>query len=194
MSRRAPRFRSCFFSLLLFWGGLSLGSSACAVSRDAIKDKLELSTQAYARAMRWGDWDAASAYVPEESAVAYIQRGESLREEVKVVDQELLALKYEPERGAALVRYELSWQRDREIVVRSTMLEEDWIFHSGKWYLVSHRRVSGEALELVGEVKGAGRKGRFSDPLLPGKQAFLRLRKKKDEKRKRASGDKALSR
>lgn len=152
--------------------------SGCAVSRNAIKDKLERSTQAYARATRWGDWDAAANYVPEEKAGAYASRGESLREDVTVVDRELLSLKYSPEKASAQVRYALSWQRDREIVVRDTVLEEAWVFYSGKWYLVSHARLSGEPFELIGETKGPDPAKRFKDPLLPGRQAFLALRKK----------------
>lgn len=165
---------------------LSLGSlpSGCAVSRDAIKDKLETSTQAYARATRWGDWDAAANYVPEESAPEYARRGESLREDVTVVDRELLSLKYQPEKASATVRYSLSWQRDREIVVRDTVLEEGWVFFAGKWYLVAHKRLSGEPLELMGEAKTPNPDKRFSDPLLPGRQAFIQARKKEQDKAK----------
>lgn len=169
------------------------------MSRDAIKDKLELSTQAYARATRWGDWDAAANYVPEESAPEYARRGESLREDVTVVDRELLSLKYQPEKASATVRYSLSWQRDREIVVRDTVLEEDWVFFAGKWYLVAHERLSGEPLELMGETKSLDPEKRFSDPLLPGKQAFIKARKKaeekaKNEKRKKPPQKKTLAR
>lgn len=153
-----------------------------------MKDKLELSTQAYARAMRWGDWDAAANYVPDESAKAYTERGESLRQEVTVVDRELLSLKYAPEKASATVRYELSWQRDAEIVIQDTVLEETWAFFAGKWYLVEHERVSGEPLELMGEQGETETKGRFADPLLPGRVAFLKARKKaaaKDQAKKK---------
>lgn len=162
-------------------------SSGCAVSRDAIKDKLETSTQAYARAWRWGDWDAAANYVPEESAPEYAKRGESMREDVTVVDRELLSLKYQPEKASAQVRYSLSWQRDREIVVRDSVLEESWVFHGGKWYLVEHARVSGEPLELMGELPSFEKARRFRDPLLPGKQNFIKHRKKEEAQAKASS-------
>lgn len=162
-----------------------------------MKDKLETSTQAYARAMRWGDWDAAANYVPAESAEAYTERGESLREDVSVVDRELLSLKYAPEKASAIVRYELSWQRDAEIVIQDTVLEETWAFFGGKWYLVEHERVSGEPFELMGDKGQAPKaKGRFADPLLPGRVAFLKARKKaaEQQKKKAVSRKKKLAR
>lgn len=152
-----------------------------------MKDKLETSTQAYARALRWGDWDAAANYVPAESAQAYTERGESLREAVTVVDRELLSLKYAPEKASAIVRYELSWQRDAEIVIKDTVLEETWAFFEGKWYLVEHERVSGEPLELMGDQGEKLKKGRFADPLLPGRVAFLKARKKATDGSKKGS-------
>lgn len=165
---------------------LSLSPQGCAVSRDSMKDKLERSTQAYARAMRWGDWDAAANYVPAESAQAYTERGESLREAVTVVDRELLSLKYAPEKASAIVRYELSWQRDAEIVIQDTVLEETWTFFAGKWYLVEHERVSGEPLELMGDQgEPQEKRRRFADPLLPGRVAFLRARKKAADRAKK---------
>lgn len=173
----------------------SLMLCGCAVSRDSMKDKLETSTQAYARAMRWGDWDAAANYVPAESAKAYTERGESLREAVTVVDRELLSLKYAPEKASATVRYELSWQRDAEIVIQDTVLEETWAFFAGKWYLVEHERVSGEPLELMGDEGHAPKKGRFADPLLPGRVAFIKARKKAaDQAKKKPVSRKRLAR
>lgn len=161
-----------------------------------MKDKLETSTQAYARAMRWGDWDAAANYVPAESAQAYTERGESLREEVTVVDRELLSLKYAPEKASATVRYELSWQRDAEIVIQDSVLEETWAFFAGKWYLVEHERVSGEPFELMGEQgEVPPKKGRFADPLLPGRVAFIKARKKAAAKaKKKPAAKKKLAR
>lgn len=155
---------------------------ACAAQRDAMRDKLELSTRNYTRAMRWGDWETAAQYVPEESFSAYLRRGESLRKKVEVVDHELLRLDYAAHSGTATARYQVHWQRDREIVIRDSIIDEKWVFFEGRWYIVSQRRVSGAPMELIGEAvdprASLDAKKRREDPVLPGAQSFLRLRKK----------------
>ena len=150
---------------------------------DGMQTKLRDATTEYNRSLRWRDLDIAATFLPVESKQAFLLAHEEFAEELVVVDYELTRLDLDKTTGVAASRAQIWWHTDDSTVIESTMVDQLWQFHEGKFVLVDERRSSGERLGLFAELV------EDEHPWLPGLQRYRRdheVGKDNKHKQKRA--------
>jgi len=167
--------RAPLFLAILLAGGCMTG--------DGMQTKLRDATTEYNRSLRWRDLDIAATFLPVESKQAFLLAHEEFAEELVVVDYELTRLDLDKTTGVAASRAQIWWHTDDSTVIESTMVDQLWQFHEGKFVLVDERRSSGERLGLFAELV------EDEHPWLPGLQRYRRdheVGKDNKHKQKRA--------
>lgn len=129
---------------------LALLGAGC-MTGDGMQTKLRDASTDYNKALRWRDIDRAAEFLPAESQQAFLATHEDYAEEIVVVDYELTRLDLDKTTGVAASRAHIWWHADDSTVIESTMVDQLWQFHEGKFVLVDERRASGERLGLFAE-------------------------------------------
>lgn len=172
---------------------------ACA-SGDGMQEKLRDASTVYNRSLRWGDIDRAAEHLPAEAQQAFLEKHESVSDELVIVDYELTRLDLDKETGVAASRAEITWHTQRSTIVKATTVDQLWQFHDGRFVLVDERRSAGTPLAIFAERE------EDPHPYLPGIRAYRRQheigqenkkkrrsKKKKDEARPGPAADLAAS-
>jgi len=166
--------------------GLLASLGGCVTASEGMQTKFRDATSEYNRMVRWGDVDRAAEHLPAESQQAFLDQYEVLRDELVIVDYELVRLDLEPMTGIASCRARVEWHLDRELVVKTTEIDQIWQFHGGKFVLVDERRASGDPLNLFAET------AEDHHPYLPGLDAYRKAnaigQENKKKKGKQAAG------
>jgi hypothetical protein len=142
---------------------------AC-MSGDGMQTKLRDATTEYNRSLRWRDVDVAAEYLPAESQMIFLAKHEEMGEELVVVDYELTRLDLDKTTGVAASRAQIWWHTDDSTVLETTMVDQLWQFHEGKFVLVDERRSGGERLSLFAEFL------EDEHPWLPGLEHYRKTR------------------
>ncbi len=150
-------------SLLATW---SIAASAGCASGDGMQTKFDDATSGYNRYLRWSDFDRAAEYIPRASRAKFLDRHESVRGKLVVLDYEITRLEFDKRRGVGSSRVELSWHTDNRLVVQTTTVDQVWQWHEGDWVLVDEHRTGGTPLSLFPEREEQ------AHPYLPGLEAF----------------------
>ncbi|MBX7079357.1 MAG: hypothetical protein K1X88_09245 [Nannocystaceae bacterium] len=136
------------------------------VSGDGMQTKLRDATTDYNKALRWRDIDRAAEFLPANSQQEFLATHEDFAKELVIVDYELTRLDLDKSSGVAASRAQIWWHADDSTVIESTMVDQLWQFHEGKFVLVDERRSSGERLGIFGEFV------EDEHPWLPGLLAY----------------------
>lgn len=164
------------------------------MSIDNIQTKLREQTTEYNRELRWGDIDRAADFLPAGAQRAFLDRHERVKDELVIVDYEMTRLDFEPQTGVATSRTRVDWHTDRELIVKSTEVDQTWQLHEGNFVLVDERRSGGDPLTVFAD------EAEDPHPYLPGLEAFRKKHEIGEEnkpkgksKRKRRRGQPATS-
>jgi hypothetical protein len=152
---------------LLFLVTVVLGG---CMTGDGMQTKLRDATTEYNRSLRWRDVDVAAEYLPAESQQIFLAKHEEMGEELVVVDYELTRLDLDKTTGVAASRAQIWWHTDDSTVLETTMVDQLWQFHEGKFVLVDERRSGGERLSLFAEFL------EDEHPWLPGLEHYRKTR------------------
>ncbi|HWB74560.1 MAG TPA: hypothetical protein VG755_06385 [Nannocystaceae bacterium] len=147
---------------------LAILLGAGCMTGDGMQTKLRDATTEYNRSLRWRDLDIAATYLPVESKQAFLLAQEEFMEELVVLDYELTRLDLDKTTGVAASRAQIWWHTEDSTVVETTMVDQLWQFHEGKFVLVDERRSSGTRLGLFAELVEE------EHPWLPGLQRYRR--------------------
>jgi hypothetical protein len=143
---------------------------ASCMTGDGLQNKLRDATNEYNMSLRWYDIDRAAAWLPAASQRDFMEHYGEFDEELVVVDYELSRLDLDKNTGIARSRATISWHTDRELILRTTSIDQVWQYHEGRFVLVDERRAGGEPLALFAE-RGE------PHPWLPGLQRYRVLHK-----------------
>jgi hypothetical protein len=146
----------------------------CATA-DGMQEKLYDATRGYNRALRWGDFDRAAAYLPDPSVDAFLSQTEEVEDKLVIIDYQLSRLKLEKQTGQAASRVEIKWHTDDRLIVEETIVDQTWQFYEGQWFLVDERRARGKPLAIFAETPTDENDEAVADsphPYLPGLEGF----------------------
>lgn len=162
----------------------------CAgMQADGMQEKFYDATSAYNRSLRWGDFDRAVEYVPDEVAQAFLDDHDDNSDDLVILEYELSRLNLDKQTGIGSSRAIIKWHSDRRLIVEETVVDQTWQFHAGDWVLVDERRVDGKVLPIFGEGESD-----VSHPYLPGLESFRdenEIGKEAAEKAEKAESRKA---
>jgi hypothetical protein len=147
------------------WLVACLTLAAC-MSGDGMQEKLRDATRGYNGSVRWGDVDRAVQWLPVEAQQAFLARHEQLEDRLVIVDYQMTRLDLDRSNGVAASRAEIMWHTERELIVRTTRVDQLWQFHEGDFVLVDERRSGGHTLALFAEP------GEKPHPFLPGLETY----------------------
>jgi hypothetical protein len=169
-------------------------TAACAMG-DGMQEKLRDATEGYNSSLRWGDFDRAAEWLPSDAQDAFLSRHEAVDDKLVVVDYQMTRLDLDKEKGVAGSRAEILWHTDRQLVVKTTRVDQLWQFHEGRFVLVDERRSGGAPLAIFAEI------GEGPHPYLPGLEAYRKAyeigednKKKGPRRRKAADRERATAR
>jgi hypothetical protein len=128
-----------------------LGAPACLMPAQRREDTLQREVRLWNDDQRWGRWDAVMAAMPEADGRALLERVELVEKELVLGDFELTGIRIGDGSESATVTVKLDWYWKRDMLVRTTHLEQRWEFQQGRWLMVGQRRARGERLPLVPE-------------------------------------------
>lgn len=140
-------------------------ATGCATG-DGMQTKLYDATNGYNRNMRWGDYDRAADHLPATSRERFLSQREGLADDLVIVDYEIKRLKLDKQTGIAASRFEISWHTERELIVKTTLVDQTWQWHEGDFVLVDEHRSGGDPLAIFAERE------EDPHPYLPGLQAY----------------------
>jgi hypothetical protein len=175
------------------------GLAACATPDGGMQEKFYDATRAYNRALRWGDFDRAAEYVPAAAVDAFLDQHDAVADKLVILDYQLTRLELDRKTGKAGSRVEVRWHTDDRLVVETTVVDQQWQFYEGGWWLVDERRARGKPLAIFAEAGRAEEPGEagpaLPHPYLPGLDEFRDARdiglspaekRKRDRARRRA--------
>jgi hypothetical protein len=142
-------------ALLALLGTSVMSAMQGCASADGMAEKFYDSSRAYNRSLRWEDFDRAARHLPPESVNAFLDHHEAIEDEIVIIDYDIERMKLEKQTGRAATRVNISWHRDDETIVRNTVVDQQWQFHDGTWFLVDEYRVDGKPLALFAESPDA---------------------------------------
>lgn len=104
--------------------------------------------------IRWGRWNVAAQSLPPDEARSFLERVKLVGPELEMGDQDTTSIQLGGDE-TAVVTVKFDWYSKREMLVRSSTIEQRWKVENGRWRLVDQRRVSGDRFPLVPERKEA---------------------------------------
>src|SRR5688572_25015624 len=146
--------------LVMAW--VLAAAPGCVTASEGMQSQFRETAWVYNRSLRWGDTDRAAEYLPMPSQGAFLETHEDTAEELVIVDYELTRLDLDPGTGVARSRAEITWHTDRELIVKTTEVEQVWQFFEGNFFLVEEHREGGTPLTIFAE------KEETPHPYLPG--------------------------
>lgn len=129
----------------------ALPSAGCATA-DGLQEKFYDATRGYNRSLRWGDFDRAADYLPPISVDPFLAQHEQVADRLLILDYQLTRLQLDKMTGKAGSRVEVRWHTDDSTIVRTTVVDQQWQFWEGNWYLVDERRARGKPLAIFAEL------------------------------------------
>jgi hypothetical protein len=129
----------------------ALPLAGCATA-DGMQEKFYDASRGYNRSLRWGDFDRAADYLPPISVDAFLETHEEVADKLLILDYQLTRLQLDKMSGKAGSRVEVRWHTDDSTIVRETVVDQQWQFWEGSWYLVDERRARGKPLAIFAEI------------------------------------------
>ena len=116
---------------------LLAGCLAGASSRDRLMEAV----YDYNDAVRWGQANAATAYLPPEARAQFVARHRI--PDLQLADYELLQIDMAKDKEHALVVVEVTWMLRSDGLCRQSSFEQNWEQHDRRWSLAKERQVGG---------------------------------------------------
>jgi hypothetical protein len=137
--------------LLLLAAALALASPACFSAGQRREEALTREARMFTDDLRWARWQAVIGAMARAEGEAFAARVATLEDEIELGDEDITAINFAPGAESATVVARLQWFYKRDLRARSTVVEQQWEYHSGRWQVMKLRRLRGERLGLVTE-------------------------------------------
>jgi len=161
-------------TLIVGLASAAIPLAGCATA-DGMQEKFYDASRAYNRSLRWGDFDRAADYLPPLAVEPFLDQHEEVAEKLVIIDYELTRLQLDKMSGKAGSRVEIRWHTDDNLILKSTVVDQQWQFWEGSWYLVDERRARGKPLAIFAETPedDEGKPDLSTPhPYLPGRDEF----------------------
>ncbi len=123
-------------------------------SADLVRD-----VRAYGNGLRWRDFPAAAMHVAPARRPDFLERRETLDEDLRIADWDMTRLEYDDTRYRAEVQIEYTWLLDSRGLVHKTVSRQWWSRHGDVWLLDREVRVRGEPMPGLAERKKRRQRG-----------------------------------
>lgn len=143
---------------LPFLAALVLAATAACMtpSQQKLAD-LKMTTRQHNSDVRWGRYNTAASNFVAPGGDLFMKRVSLVEAELVMADQEVESITLnEDNKATAMVV--MMWYTQREPIVRTTYVEQVWVFRGSQWFIETERRVRGDRFPLVPEktkVEGA---------------------------------------
>jgi hypothetical protein len=128
---------------------------ACITPAQRREDTLVREARMFNDDLRWTRWESMTAAMPKEDAAAFLGRVSAVEKEIELADYEVTSITFGPRSETATVAVKLDWFWRRDMLLKSTHLEQAWEQRNGRWTMVKQRRTRGERFPLVTEPQPA---------------------------------------
>jgi hypothetical protein len=135
---------------------LALGTAlaACVTPAAQRRDDFGRVAREFNDHIRWGRWAIAAQSLPPDEARLFLERVKLAGPELELGDQDTTSIQLTGEETAT-VTVKFDWYSKREMIVRSSTIEQRWKVQDGRWKVIDQRRVAGDRFPLVPERKDA---------------------------------------
>jgi hypothetical protein len=100
--------------------------------------------RAYTEGVKWERFDAAAAVIPPRERDLFLDERDQLAKDLRITETEILRLTQRGRR--AEVHVKLTWYRDSEGVVRTSVAAQRWERQGKAWRLVDEHRARGDEM------------------------------------------------
>lgn len=129
-----------------------LGAAACVTPGMQRKETFTRLAREFNDDVRWGRYASAAQSFPPDEARLFLERVKLAGPDLEIADQDVTSIQFASDEAATVV-VKFDWFSKREMLVKSTTIEESWKYLDGRWRVVSQKRVGGDRFPLVPERK-----------------------------------------
>jgi hypothetical protein len=106
--------------------------------------------------LRWARYEELAKAMPPEEGPLFLGRVGAVGEDLALGDSDVVSITFGTPSETAVVVAKIEWYYKRDLVVKSTTLEQRWQLKSGRWSMVKQRRIRGDRFPLVTEPLATG--------------------------------------
>ena len=128
---------------LLLW--LVLGCCACGGASQKAQSDLKDAVIMLNEGVRWGRLQEVVPRVHADNVAHFMEMHKAFGTEIQLSDYELINSVYNPDKKTAAVTVRITWYRQSEMEVHTTLLLQSWELHGAEWLLMTETYQSGEA-------------------------------------------------
>lgn len=137
--------KRAILSLVLFAASCVPPSGQAYALTDAVRT--------YTEGVKWERFEAAAAVIPPRERDAFLDERDELAKDLRITETEILRITQRDRR--AEVQVKLSWYKDSEGVVRSSVASQHWERQGKVWRLVDEYRSRGDEMPGLREESEA---------------------------------------
>jgi hypothetical protein len=101
--------------------------------------------------LRWSRYEQMVKAMPADEGPLFLGRANAVGEDLDFGDNDVVSITFGSPSETAVVVVKIDWFYKRDLVVRSTTLEQRWRFEDGRWSMIKQRRLRGDRFPLVTE-------------------------------------------
>ena len=116
---------------------------ACGPSQKS-KSNLQETVLVFNEGVRWGRLQDVLPRIHPDSVEHFLEMHKEFGKEIKISDYELINAHHDGESKKADVTVQISWYRQSEMVVRTTMLVQHWEEKGQDWIMIAEEYLSGD--------------------------------------------------
>jgi hypothetical protein len=117
----------------------------CGAAKQKAEDELKEAVLMFNEGVRWGRLQEVLPRIDPKNTAHFMKMHEKFGTEIQVSDYELINSSYDSTKQTATVTVRITWYRQSEMELYSTLLSQSWEYHSAAWTLVTETYQSGEA-------------------------------------------------
>ena len=127
---------------------LVLASLVCIVAAcgpgQKSKDSLHETILIFNDGVRWGRLQQVLPRIHPDSVEHFVEMHKEFGKDIKISDYELINAQHDIDNKKADVTVQITWYRESEMVVKSTILIQHWEEHGQDWIMLAEEYHSGD--------------------------------------------------
>jgi hypothetical protein len=120
-------------------------ATGCGVANQKAETELKEAVLMFNEGVRWGRLQEVMPRMDPKNTSHFIKMHEKFGTEIQLSDYELVSSFYDSTKQTAAVTVKITWYRQSEMELHTTILLQSWEYHAAGWLLVTETYQSGEA-------------------------------------------------
>lgn len=120
---------------------LACAGAGCGTTAASRQTALREAVTEYCTAMRWGNVDKASHYIPDDLRESFLRQKRAAQAQMTIHDYEVRSVDYALGSDRARIVVLAAWSQPADPVVHEDLLAQHWRYRDQRWQLLHQEKI-----------------------------------------------------